>query len=180
LEVPDCEVALVDDEGRPVSSGEIGKLMIKGPTRFIGYWRDPEATMRVRSGEWVFTGDNFYRDENGYYYFCGRNDDMLKVAGVWVIPQEVEAVLCQHPHVASAFVTTREDAAGRRRLIAYIVPQNTAIPTNAELLTFVGARVAEHMIPAAFVMLSAMPLTSNGKVNRKALPMPKWQSAQCV
>jgi acyl-coenzyme A synthetase/AMP-(fatty) acid ligase len=165
----------VDEHGTPVPDGEIGRLMIKGPTRFLGYWRDLEATARVRKGEWLFTGDNLYRDKNGHHYFCGRNDDMLKVAGLWVSPQEIEAVLCQHRHVAKAFVTTREDDSGRRRLVAYVVPQPGAGPSSAELLRFVGRQLAEHMIPACFVVLPAMPLTSNGKIDRRALPVPSWQ-----
>jgi acyl-coenzyme A synthetase/AMP-(fatty) acid ligase len=175
VEVPGCEICLVDQSGRPVQDGEIGSLMIKGPTRFMGYWRNPDATMRVCRGDWLLTGDNLHRDSAGRYYYCGRNDDMLKVSGVWIMPQEIEAALCQYSEVGQAFVTTREDDAGRRRLVAYIVPKNAAKPSDMDLVRFLGARLPHDMIPAAFVIVQTMPLTSNGKVNRSALPTPAWR-----
>ncbi|HUK29850.1 MAG TPA: benzoate-CoA ligase family protein, partial [Candidatus Acidoferrum sp.] len=91
--VPGYDAKIVDDAGWPVAEGEIGNLWVKGGSAFSGYWGIPELTARTKQGEWVVTGDKFYRDADGYYHYCGRADDMMKVSGMWVAPTEVENAL---------------------------------------------------------------------------------------
>jgi acyl-coenzyme A synthetase/AMP-(fatty) acid ligase len=176
--VPGCEVYLGDDDGVPSGDGEIGNLRVNGATAFIGYWNRPEATARVKSSQGVATGDKLYRDPDGFYHYCGRNDDMLKVAGMWVAPNEIESVLRGHADVEQCAVTTRADAAGHRRLVAYVVARPGATLRPSDLYHHAGQQLQPHMIPAAFVALSALPLTPNGKLKRSALPDPSWTTAR--
>jgi benzoate-CoA ligase family protein len=125
--VPGCEAKIVNDAGESVPDGDIGNLWVRGESAFAEYWRIPELTARTKRDGWVVTGDKFIRDSEGYYHYCGRADDMLKVAGMWVSPSEVENALLGHPHVAEAGGgggpppphklpgrrKTRENAAGR-------------------------------------------------------------------
>jgi benzoate-CoA ligase len=176
--VPECEVHLADDDGLPIGDGEIGHLRVNGPTAFLGYWNRPEATARVRSPQGVATGDTLYRDLDGVYHFCGRNDDMLKVAGMWVAPSDIESVLRAYPDVERCAVTTRVDAAGHRRLVAYVVARPGVTLRTADLYRHAGEQLRHHMIPAAFVVVPALPLTPNGKLKRSALPEPSWTTAR--
>src|SRR5260370_34030538 len=100
--VPGYEVKIVDDHGELVPGGEIGNLWVRGASAFAEYWRIPELTLRTKRGDWVVTGDKFFCDSGGYYHYCGRGDDMLKVAGMWVSPMEVGNALLGHPHIAGA------------------------------------------------------------------------------
>jgi acyl-coenzyme A synthetase/AMP-(fatty) acid ligase len=177
-EVPECEVMLVDERGAPVPTDEVGSLLVKAPTAFLGYWQDPQATERVRSSSWVKTGDTLYRDGHGRYFFVGRNDDMLKIGGVWIAPREIEQALLTHDNIAYAVVTTREDDTGKRRLVAYVLPKAGEAPSAVELLRFIRSKVPPHMIPAAFVALSEIPRTGNGKLSRRGLPSPKWPALE--
>jgi benzoate-CoA ligase family protein len=172
--VPGCDVQLVDERGEPVPDGEVGTLRLKGETASIGYWKQPAVTASLRAADWLTTGDNLFRDADGYYHYCGRNDDMVKVSGLWVMPQEIEAVLCAHPEVDSGAVTLREDRSGTTRLVAYVVPKLGATIAAAMLYRYVADRLPAHMIPAAFVMLPELPRTSTGKLKRPALPAPVW------
>jgi acyl-coenzyme A synthetase/AMP-(fatty) acid ligase len=172
--VAGCDVRLVDDEGRPVPDGQIGNLRVNGPTAFLGYWNRPEATARVRGEHGVSTGDTLFRDAGGRYHYCGRHDDMVKIAGLWVSPLEIQSVMCGHPDVEQCAVTTREDPARRRRLVAYIVGRSPCTPRPADLYRYAGEHLPDHMIPAAFVALPALPLTPNGKLKRSDLPEPRW------
>jgi len=99
LPVPGYELAIVDDEGRPVAQGEIGNLRVKGDSTMAYYWNKHEKTKETLFGAWIQTGDKYYQDKDGYFWYCGRSDDMLKVGGIWVSPVEVEATLVRHPVV---------------------------------------------------------------------------------
>ena len=93
--VPGYEAKIVDDEGAPVPQGEIGNLWVKGASAFSEYLEIPELTKQTKIGGWVMTGDKFFRDADGYYHYCGRSDDMMKVSGMWVAPTEVENALAR-------------------------------------------------------------------------------------
>lgn len=172
--VPGCEVSLLNDAGAPVADGEIGNLHVKTPTAFLGYWQRPELTIAVTSARGVATGDKLSRDADGFYHYHGRNDDMVKVSGLWVSPTEIESVLRTHPAIERCAVTTRADAAGHRRLVAYVVTRTATTLPMSDLYRYAGDRLPSHMIPAAFVTLPALPLTPNGKLQRLALPEPRW------
>ena len=94
--VPGFQARLVDDRGQPVPPGSVGHLLIKGPTTSPYYWNRYERTKETMLGEWLRTGDMGYEDSDGYFYFCGRSDDMVKVGGLWVSPLEVETQLLEH------------------------------------------------------------------------------------
>ncbi|OLE57229.1 MAG: hypothetical protein AUG13_05010 [Chloroflexi bacterium 13_1_20CM_2_59_7] len=114
------DVRIVDDAGDEVPEGEIGNLWVRGASAFAEYWRIPELTARTKRGDWVITGDKFVRTADGYYQYCGRADDMLKVAGMWVSPVEVENALLGHPHVAEAAVVGTTDDRGLTYAVAYV------------------------------------------------------------
>jgi acyl-coenzyme A synthetase/AMP-(fatty) acid ligase len=167
-------VRLVDDRDRPVADGEIGSLRVHADTAFLGYWNRPEATASIWNAQGMATGDRMCRDPHGDYRYCGRDDDMVKVSGLWVTPGEIESALSRHPNVERCVVTTREDRGGHRRLVAYIIPRSPAALRVSELYGFAAEQLPAHMIPAAFVALAALPLTPNGKVKRSDLPAPDW------
>lgn len=167
--LPGYDLLLQDDEGRSVPDGVVGSLTVKGHTSLLGYWSGSRLDRMAPPDEPFPTGDKLYRDTDGYYYYCGRDDDMIKVAGAWVSPNEVQTILSAHPGVERAFVTAYEGP-HLGRLVAYIVPTRGTM-TRAEILKHL-CHLPTHMIPASIVFLEALPLTSNGKVNRRALPHP--------
>src|SRR5207245_745345 len=107
--VPGCEAKIVDDAGEPMRDGDIGNLWVRGASAFAEYWRIPELTARTKREDWVVTGDKFFSDSDGYYHYCGRADDMLKVAGRGVSPMEVENGLLGHPQVPNAGLPSEGD-----------------------------------------------------------------------
>lgn len=163
------QARIVDEQGREVPAGEIGSLWVRGESAFAQYWNKPEATERAKRDGWVITGDKFYRDADGYYFYCGRADDMLKVSGLWVSPTEVENALLAHPAVREAAVVGRTDEAGLTRPVAYLVPH----PSHAgrgdlasEIRAFVRERLAAYKCPQALVFVAEIPKTATGKIQR--------------
>ncbi len=173
--VPGYEAKIVDDSGAPVPEGEIGNLWVKGESAFSGYWGIPELTARTKQGDWVVTGDKFYRDANGYYHYCGRADDMMKVSGMWVAPAEVENALLGHPKVAEVAVVGVIDPNGLTKPLAFVVIQTDAGPTPAlaeELQQFVHSRLSGFKCPTEIKFLDALPKTATGKIQRFRLRKP--------
>lgn len=167
--IPGFEARLVDDEGRPVPTGAVGHLLVKGPTTAPYYWRRRRRTRATMLGEWLRTGDMFRQDADGYFYFAGRADDMLKVGGQWVAPAEVEAVLAAHPAVVEAAVVGRPDADGLVRPAAFVVlaPGRPAGPEVVETLrAFVRERLPGFKVPAWIEVVDELPKTVTGKVQR--------------
>jgi benzoate-CoA ligase family protein len=163
------DAKIVDDAGWPVAEGEIGNLWAKGGSAFSGYWGIPELTARTKKGEWVVTGDKFYRDGDGYYHYCGRADDMMKVSGMWVAPAEVENALLGHPAVAEAAVVGVIDSSGLTRPLAFVVVPPDVAPTPAlgeELREFVRKRLSGYKCPTEVKFLDALPKTATGKIQR--------------
>jgi benzoate-CoA ligase family protein len=129
--IPGFEARLVDDAGLHVPTGTVGHLLIKGETLAPYYWNRLERPRATMLGEWLRTGDMFSQDADGYFYFAGRSDDMLKVAGMWVSPAEIEAILVEHPGVLEAGVV---GAAGEDGLVtprAFVVPKASHTPATA-------------------------------------------------
>jgi benzoate-CoA ligase len=167
--VPGFEARLVDDQDRPVGPGDIGHLWVKGPTTAPCYWNRLERTRRTMLGEWLRTGDMMWRDAEGYFYFAGRSDDMLKVAGQWVSPAEVEARLAEHPAVLEAGVVADRDGAGLVVPAAFVVLKEGAVASPGladELRGFVRARLAGYKVPRALEFVAELPKTSTGKIQR--------------
>lgn len=167
--VPGFEVQVCDERGRPVPDGEVGHLWVRGNSRAIGYWQQMEKTQQAFRGEWYVSGDLVRRDADGYFTYCGRADDLLKVKGRWLAPQEVESCLLQHAAVAEAAVVGVQDDAGLTKPYAFVVPKARRDDLVRELEAFVGERLASYKRPAAIYLLESLPRTHLGKVNRKAL-----------
>ncbi|HET9489409.1 MAG TPA: benzoate-CoA ligase family protein [Methylomirabilota bacterium] len=167
--VPGFEARLIDDAGRPVFTGHVGHLLIKGPTTALAYWNRHDRTRQTMQGEWLRTGDMFWQDADGYFYFAGRADDMLKVGGQWVSPAEVEAALVAHPAVVEAGVVGRQDEDGLTRAHAFVVLTDSRAASAelaAELTTFVRERLAGYKSPRWVEFVPELPKTATGKIQR--------------
>jgi benzoate-CoA ligase family protein len=167
--VPGFETRLVNDAGQPVFPGHVGHLLIKGPTTAPYYWNRLERTRATMLGEWLRTGDMLWQDADGYFYFAGRSDDMLKVGGQWVSPAEVEAALVAHPSVIEAGVVGRSDGDGLVKPQAFVVLKDGLPPSPAlaaELTTFVRERLAGYKSPRWIEFVAELPKTATGKIQR--------------
>jgi len=167
--VPGFEIKVCDEEGRELPDGETGWLWVRGDSRAIGYWQDMEKTARSFRGEWYVSGDLITKDAEGYVTYCGRGDELLKVSGKWLAPQEVEGCLLQHPAVAEACVVGVEDPSGLVKPRAYVVPRAPREGLGEELKTFVRERLDPYKHPREVVFMDALPRTHLGKVDRGKL-----------
>jgi benzoate-CoA ligase len=170
--VPGYEVRIIDEKGQDVPQGEVGDLLIKGGSVTSGYWRRLEATRRALQGEWLRTGDTYFQDADGVYWYCGRSDDMLKVSGQWVSPAEIEGLLFQHPTVLEAAVVGWEDENRLVKPKAFVVLKEGNAPSPAlaeELQAFVKARTLPHKYPRWLEFVPELPKTATGKIQRYKL-----------
>ena len=167
--VPGCEVKLLDDQGQPVPTGEIGNLWIKSDSVCAGYWNRKYKTKQTIQGHWISTGDKFHQDHDGYYWFDGRSDDMLKVSGMWVSPSEIESVLMEHAAVAEVAVVANKDKDGLTKPVAWVVLK-AGFVGNAELASslqeFVVSRLPNYKRPRCVEFVSELPKTATGKIQR--------------
>jgi benzoate-CoA ligase family protein len=164
--VPGYEVRIEDPNGQPVPDCEPGSLYVKGDSIADGYWCRSEVTRRVFRGEWLRTGDIYARDADGYYTCLGRSDDVLKVAGMWVSPSEVEARLRAHPDVEQAVVVAIPDRDGLDKSVACVVARRGTDPTADELIEFCRAGLSAFKRPRQVLFLPEFPLTATGKIQR--------------
>ncbi|HJP22347.1 MAG TPA: benzoate-CoA ligase family protein [Alphaproteobacteria bacterium] len=172
LPVPGYEAKIVDAEGNELPHGEDGRLIVKGPSTAPRYWNNPEKTAATMKGEWLDTGDTFSRDAEGYYYFAGRSDDMLKVGGIWVSPFEIEDTLVDHPKVLEAAVVGRADDQGMIKPEAFVVlnePGDAGDETAAELLAHCKQSLAKYKYPRWINFAEDLPKTATGKIRRFVL-----------
>jgi benzoate-CoA ligase family protein len=167
--VPGFEARIVDDDGTDVPPGEVGHLLIKGPTTAPYYWQRPERTRTTMLGEWLRTGDMMSRDADGYFRFSGRGDDMLRVSGQWVSPAEVEGRLAEHPLVLEAAVVGTKGAGGLTEPWAWVVLRHGATQTSAlarDLDAWLRARLAHYKVPRHVEFVTELPKTATGKIQR--------------
>ncbi len=167
--VPGFEVKVCDEAGRQLPAGETGWLWVRGGSRAIAYWQHMEKTEQGFRGEWYVSGDLIRMDAEGYVTYCGRGDEMLKVSGKWLAPQEVEGCLLQHPEVAEAAVVGAADAGGLVKPLAYVVPRRLRDGLAEELKAFVRERLEAYKHPREVIFLDALPRTHLGKVDRGRL-----------
>lgn len=175
LIIPGFEARLVDDGGATVPDGAVGHLLIKGPTTMSYYWNRLERTRTTMLGDWVRTGDVLSRDADGYFYFHGRSDDMLRVGGLWVSPAEIEARLSEHPAVLESGVVGRRDADGLTRPCASVVLKaghQGGAALEAELRAFLRDGLAGFKVPRWIEFVAELPKTATGKVQRFRLRAP--------
>jgi benzoate-CoA ligase len=169
LVVPGYEAAIVDDAGVPVPQGEIGNLRVKGDSTMAYYWNQHDKTKETLFGPWVHTGDKYYQDPDGYFWYCGRSDDMLKVGGIWVSPVEVEATLVGHGAVLEAAVVGKEDTDRLVKPKAFVVLKEPAADTTGladDLKAFVKDKIAPYKYPRWIEFVSELPKTATGKIQR--------------
>ncbi len=180
-EVPGYEARIVDERGDGVPPSQIGELLIRGDSRAAGYWKRPDLTQATFRGEWTATGDKFVKDERGYFWFCGRSDDMLKVSGLWVSPLEIESALLTHPSVLECAVVGAADNDGLIKPKAFVVlkspaclsgPAPPAGAVEAELNSFLRAKLPSYKVPRWLVLTEGLPRTATGKVQRFKLRSP--------
>jgi acyl-coenzyme A synthetase/AMP-(fatty) acid ligase len=170
--VPGYQVRIVDEGGAEVGPGVPGRLQARGPSMAPHYWNDPERTARTMVGEWLDTGDTYYRDDDGYYHYCGRSDDMLKVGGIWCSPIEIEARLVDHPKVLEAAVVGRPDGSGLVKPEAWVVLRDGAAASPAlaeELMAHCKSHLAPYKFPRGIHFVEELPKTATGKIQRYRL-----------
>ena len=192
--VPGFDVRLCDDDSREVPHGEVGRMRVRGGSLAHGYWQHPGETRRAFAHDWYISGDMMTRDEDGYFTYQGRADDLLKVSGKWFSPREAEECLLTHPDVAEAAVVGVEDADGLVVPVAFVVPAagsataaaatrpaDVADPADrtpaastdpaiqSALVAHAGARLESYKVPREIHLLDDFPRTHLGKVDRGAL-----------
>jgi benzoate-CoA ligase len=175
------EARIVDEENRDVGVGEIGNLLVSGDSTCACYWNKHEKTKTTIEGRWIRTGDKYCQDADGYYWYAGRSDDMMKVGGIWVSPIEVENALIEHAAVQECGVGSRSDHDGLLKPYAFVVLKNGKAGTPelaAELQQFVRARLAEYKRPRWVEFIDELPKTATGKVQRYKLRERAARSAE--
>jgi 4-hydroxybenzoate-CoA ligase len=167
--VPGYDVKIVDEHGHEQPVGTVGELIVRGPSAGEGYWNQRAKSRRTFVGEWTYTGDKYRCDEDGYFHYCGRTDDMFKVSGMWVSPFDVEAALTSHEAVREAAVIGKEDVDGLIKPKAFIVLQN-GYAADEKLLEMLKLHVKERTGPWKYPrwidIRSDLPRTATGKIQR--------------
>jgi benzoate-CoA ligase family protein len=170
--LPGYEARIVDENGQPVPEGEIGNLLIKGDSVCACYWNQHEKTKETIQGHWLRTGDKYYCDRDGYYWYVGRSDDMMKVKGMWVSPVEIESVLLEHPLVQEAAVIGCADNNHLIKPAAYVVlksGQHGSADLGEALRQHISSRLAAHKCPQWLEFVPELPKTATGKIQRYKL-----------
>ena len=170
--VPGYHASIVDEAGEPVAAGETGRLFIRGDSTATHYWNNAERTAETMINGWLNTGDTYYQDEDGYYIYCGRSDDMLKVGGIWCSPVEIEGRLIEHPRVLEAAVVGRADADELVKPEAFVVLKDAHDASGAlaeELLEHCKEGLARYKYPRWVNFVEDLPKTATGKVQRYRL-----------
>lgn len=169
--LPECDVRLVDtdDPAREVDIGETGEMITRNPGVTAGYYKLPEVTAsKIRDG-WLYTGDLMHRDEDGYYYFVGRKDDMINVGGENVYPKEVEDILMQHPNVRDVAVVSVSHQVKGEAPVAFVIEHSPGAVSEQEIKAFFLQRGPGYAHPRRVYFCEALPLSGTGKLDRKAL-----------
>ncbi len=166
------QARLVDDRGKDVADGETGTLWVKGDSAAAYYYRHHEKTKQAMLGEWFNTNDKYMRDADGFYFYQGRADDMLKVGGIWVSPIEIEEAVLAHSAVSEVAVVGKADDAGLIKPKAYVVLKRGCNPSDQlkdDLKSLVKNRIASYKYPRWIDFVPELPKTATGKVQRHKL-----------
>jgi benzoate-CoA ligase len=168
--VPGYEAKIIDPEnGSIVPTGDIGTLMIKGDSIAAFYWNKHAKTNETFIGEWMNTGDQYYQDNEGFFWYVGRGDDMIKAGGIWVSPVEVEYCLMEHPAVSESGVVGNADEDGLIKPKAFVVLREGYKPSLElanELSAFVKSKIAPYKFPRWVEFVTDLPRTATGKMQR--------------
>jgi benzoate-CoA ligase family protein len=173
LRVPGYDIALRDSDGNDVGDNVEGILWVRGDSNTPLYWNRPDKSAEtIRDGGWIYTGDRFVRDADGFYFFRGRADDLIKISGQWVYPLEVELCLAEHPDVRECAVFAAE-LPDRRMTLKAVVVMNKAAPdeneTTKRLQDFVKAKLLPYKYPREIKFTGELPKTGTGKIDRQAV-----------
>ncbi len=167
--IPGYEAKIVDERGNAVATNDIGDLLIKGDSTCSGYWNKHEKTKETFEGDWFRTGDKYRQDDEGYFWYAGRSNDVFKVHGLWLSPAEVESALITHPAVREAAVVARVDSDGLTKAAAYVVLSPESLPSDhlaKELEEMVGQKIGGYKRPHWIEFLREIPKTATGKLQR--------------
>jgi acetyl-CoA synthetase len=172
--VPGHTVAVIRADGTRAAPGELGQIAVQrpDPVMFLEYWGNPDATRDKFIGDWMTTGDQGCVDQDGYFHFVGRDDDVITSAGYRIGPGEIEDCLIRHPAVALAAVVGKPDPVRTEIVKAFIVLKGGHAPSDAlagEIQGFVKTRLSAHEYPREVAFIDAMPMTTTGKVIRRLL-----------
>ena len=172
--VPGHTVEVVDEDGNILAHGQTGNVAIRrpDPVMFLSYWNKPEATARKFAGDWLLTGDMAVKDEDGYFWFKGRDDDVITSGSYRIGPSEIEDCLLKHPSVAMAAVVGVPDPVRTEAIKAFILPKPGVHPDaklGADVQGFVKARLAAHEYPRLIEFVTELPMTATGKIMRRTL-----------
>jgi benzoate-CoA ligase family protein len=177
--VPGYELKILDDSGNAVPPGEAGDLYVKGDSALALYWAQHEKSKRSVLGDWFFTGDRYRVDEDGFYWYEGRSDDMIKVSGLWVSPIEIESVLLEHPSVAESAVVGI-DVEGFTKIKAFVIIKGDVAGGDslvAELQEHCRSRLQRYQYPHLIDFVPDLPKTVTGKIQRYKLREPAREAA---
>jgi acetyl-CoA synthetase len=176
---PGHEVKVIDDRGTPLPPNELGEIAVnrscngqRDPVFFLEYWKNEKATREKFIGDWGCTGDQAKMDEDGYLWYQGRSDDVIKSSGYRIGPAEIESCLVKHPAVLNAAVIGKPDAARGAIVKAFVVLQPGTSPSDSligEIQNHVRGRLAPYEYPREIEFIDALPMTTTGKVQRKEL-----------
>jgi benzoate-CoA ligase family protein len=173
LRVPGYEIALRDSDGREVGDNEEGILWVRGDSSTPLYWNRPDKTAEtIRDEGWIYTGDRFVRDADGFHFFRGRADDLIKISGQWVYPLEVELCLAEHPEVRECAVFAAELPDRRMTLKAVVVMNRSsfeATDATKMLQDFVKTKLLPYKYPREVIFIDELPKTGTGKIDRQAV-----------
>ncbi|MEH2423097.1 MAG: amino acid adenylation domain-containing protein [Nostoc sp.] len=181
LPLPQTQALVFTPNNQPCGIGEPGEIVIRTPFRSLGYinaqqencFRFVKNPFRNDQQDWLYyTGDRGCYRPDGSLEILGRRDHQVKIRGIRIEPGEIETVLAQHPDVFQTVVIAREDVPGDQRLVGYIIPNQDSATAISDIRRFLSTKLPQYMLPSAFVLLDTMPLTPNGKVDRRALPAP--------
>jgi benzoate-CoA ligase family protein len=169
LEVPGYQAKIIDDEGQEVPVGAIGQLIIKGESMAERYWNNPEKSAQTMVNDWLHTGDSYSKDEQGYFHCHGRNDDMLKVGGIWCSPIEIEGKLFEHKMILEVAVVGAPDNNGLIKPKAFVVTKEKVANVQKfkdELRDLCKTGLAPYKYPRWFEIVNELPKTATGKIQR--------------
>jgi acyl-coenzyme A synthetase/AMP-(fatty) acid ligase len=173
--MPNCEVFVVDEQGKEVAPGQTGELIIRGSNVMQGYWKDTEMTTKAYhkgsypAGRILYSGDYFRKDEDGFLYFLGRKDDMIKSKGERISAKEVENYICCMEGVSEAAVIGVPDEILGQAIKAFIVTVPETTLTEKQVMKYCTEQMETFMVPKYVVFLDSLPKTPNGKINKKQL-----------
>jgi acetyl-CoA synthetase len=172
--IPGHQVAIIDDDGQPVMPKTVGTIAVHRPDPgiFLSYWNKPVETQAKFSGDWLLTGDMGYQDEDGYFWYVGRADDIITSAGYRIGPSEIEECLIRHPAIAQAAVIGAPDPVRTEVVMAFLVLRSNwtaSAELKRDIQSFVKDRVAAYQYPRRIAFVKEIPMTATGKIIRKAL-----------